>query len=69
MGTTRSDSNPVAVCETRIFTMPVSTTYLIPLMVTDDSAMFVDRITLRVCGGAGVNTTSCWSGGKAAYSG
>ena len=69
MGTTSSDSSPVAACVTRSFTMPVSTTYFTPWMVTDDSAMFVDRITFRLCGGAGANTASCCSGGSAAYSG
>ena len=65
-GTTSSDSSPVAACVTRSFTIPVSTTYLIPGMVTEDSARFVERITLRVLGGGGVNTTSCCSGGSAA---
>ena len=69
IGITSKDSIPVADCETRIFTIPVSTTYLIPWIVTEDSAILVDRMTLRVLGGVGVNTTSCWSGGKAAYNG
>lgn len=56
----------MAACETRIFTIPQSTTYLIPWIVTDDSAMFVDRITFREFGGVGVKTSSCWSGGNAA---
>lgn len=65
-GVTRSDSSPVVVCDTRILIIPLSTTYLMPWIVTDDSAMFVDRITLRESGGVGVNTANCCSGGKAA---
>lgn len=66
MGTTRSDSIPVVDCDTRILTIPVSTTYFTPWMVTEDSAMFVARMTLRVSGGAGAKTRSCCSGGRAA---
>lgn len=65
-GVTRRDSSPVAVCDTRILIIPLSTTYRIPWIVTDDSAMFVDRITLRASGGVGVNTANCCSGGRAA---
>lgn len=44
-GRTPRVSRPLRALYARSLTMPVSTTYLIPLMVTDVSAMLVARIT------------------------
>lgn len=42
--------------------MPVSTTYLIPLMVIEVSATFVAKMTLRVFGGGMLKALFCSAG-------
>jgi hypothetical protein len=43
----------------RVFTNPESMTYLIPEIVTEVSAMFVDKTNLRTPGGEGAKARSC----------
>jgi hypothetical protein len=51
------------------FARPQSITYLMPGIVSDVSAIFVARMTLRVLGPAGWNALTCCTGERAAYSG
>ncbi|RCI16121.1 hypothetical protein L249_3264 [Ophiocordyceps polyrhachis-furcata BCC 54312] len=60
-GVVVSDSMPVSASYVRIFTKPQSTTKAIPSMVTDASAMFVEKMTLRVPSGGLSNTYICCS--------
>ena len=64
MGVSRSDSIPVFGLYELILQYPGSTTYLIPSMVNDVSAILVARTTFRVPLGAGSNTFACSSVGR-----
>mmetsp|Transcript_15676 Transcript_15676/g.59484 ORF Transcript_15676/g.59484 Transcript_15676/m.59484 type:complete len:308 (-) Transcript_15676:713-1636(-) len=68
-GTTCSDSTPVRGLKEFCFTNPASITYLIPSMVSDVSAMLVEKMTLRAPSGVGSKIRACWSAGRAEYSG
>ena len=53
----------------RTFTKPESTTYLMPSMVTEASAMFVASMTFLVSLGGRSKMISCSSVGSVAYKG
>ena len=63
-GTTWSDSMPVRALNEFCLQKPVSTTYTMPSIVSDVSAMFVARMTLRPSGGAASKMRACASAGS-----
>lgn len=69
MGVTRSDSIRVLGSNTFCLQKPVSTTYTMPLIVTDVSAMFVLITTFREEWGVGSNAACCCAGGSEEKSG
>jgi hypothetical protein len=69
VGTVTKEARPVVGLNTRIFTKQLSTTNLMPSMVTLASAILVETMTLRMPGSAGSNTASCSSVERPAWSG